>query len=63
LRLAKGQRFAASGPFGHEAVDFLRGPIWREASEITMQVVGMITWERRRFWEWFDLHATGPDDL
>ncbi|CAE7271894.1 PSF2 [Symbiodinium sp. KB8] len=57
LRLARGPRYAASGPFGHDAVDFLRGPRWREASEFTMELLRLVNWERRRYLEWFDLHA------
>ena len=51
LRLAKGQRYAASGPFGHPAVDFLRGAgpqAWRSAQEISVEVLQMVAWERRR---------------
>eukprot|EP00439_Symbiodinium_sp_Y106_P084869 s1139_g26.t2 len=57
LRLVRGPRYAASGPFGHDAVDFLRGPRWREASEITLELLRLVNWERRRYLEWFDLHA------
>ncbi|CAE7239775.1 PSF2 [Symbiodinium sp. CCMP2456] len=57
LRLARGPRYAASGPFGHDAVDFLRGPRWRGASEITLELLRLVNWERRRYLEWFDLHA------
>ncbi|CAE7304045.1 PSF2 [Symbiodinium natans] len=32
LRLVRGPRYAASGPFGDDAVDFARGPRWRKAS-------------------------------
>lgn len=56
LRLARGERYAASGPFGAEAVDLRRGPRWRGAAEIT-QVLKLVAWERRRLLEWFDLHA------
>ena len=57
LRIARSERYAASGPWGEEAVDFLRGPQWRRASEITPAVLGLVSWERMRFLDWFDLHA------
>lgn len=56
-RLVKGQRYASSGPYGEDAVDFLRGPAWRFAAEVTWEVLKLVTWERSRLMEWFDLHA------
>merc|ERR1712032_884377 len=57
LRLAKGERYAASGPFGEAATDFIRGNGWWRHEEMSRSLFARVQWERVNFNDWFDLHA------
>ena len=59
---SKVPKWACSGPFGHEAVDFQHGLLWRSQGSMLALLddlldSSLLVIEVRANYDWFDMHA------